>query len=391
MYACAADDEKVLRILAGPRTFVQSLANISGVAADETQLAASMPAGASLPALGLSNKPTYDSASAAAAALGDTLQQQQQLLLAAAAAGGDDDEDDGGIVDDGAGQLQPTVMTSPPLEDALSQITLWPELRKLYGHNNATFAMAASGDGRLLVSGCRAQTAAVAVLRLWDTNTWAEVQALQGHTLTVTGVTFACGDNCIVSVSRDRSLCVFARSRHGEDFSLVTRIEKAHDRVANAIVAHPSPPPSFASVVITGGRDKKVKFWDVRGQPDSMLQQVPARYFFCVFPFFHLCERFCGVLFDEPKSNRLLFDFVAEQTVALPASVGSLAWAGSGSGVVACGLEDGSIHLLRVCCLLKVLFYQPNSRVKLTLSCSMCRYLLHQPLKPHGLLCILFR
>ena len=96
MYACAADDEKVLRILAGPRTFVQSLANISGVAADETQLAASMPAGASLPALGLSNKPTYDSASAsaAAAAPGDTLQQQQQLLLAAAAAGGDDHADE---------------------------------------------------------------------------------------------------------------------------------------------------------------------------------------------------------------------------------------------------------------------------------------------------------
>jgi elongator complex protein 2 len=292
MYACAADDEKVLRILAGPRTFVQSLANISGVAADETQLAASMPAGASLPALGLSNKPTYDSASAAAAAApGDTLQQQQQLLLAAAAAGGDDDEDDGGVVDDGAGQLQPTVMTSPPLEDALSQITLWPELRKLYGHNNATFAMAASGDGRLLASGCRAQTAAVAVLRLWDTNTWAEVQALQGHTLTVTGITFTCGDNCIVSVSRDRSLCVYARPQPGEDFSLVTRIEKAHDRVANAIVAHPSPPPSFASVVITGGRDKKIKFWDVRGQPDCMLQQVRARFILFTFPLFLLWER----------------------------------------------------------------------------------------------------
>ena len=42
-------------------------------------------------------------------------------------------------------------------------------------------------------------------------------------------------------------------------------------------------------------------------------------------------------------------DFVSEQTLLLPASVGSLAWAGPGSGVVACGLEDGSIHLLQVC------------------------------------------
>jgi elongator complex protein 2 len=224
MYACAADDEKVLRILAAPRTFVQSLANITGVACDDSHLAASMPAGASLPALGLSNKPTYDSASAAAAVPGDAQQQQQQqLLLAAAAAGGDDDDDDGGAYDDGGGQLQPTVMSSPPLEDALSQVTLWPEVRKLYGHNNATFAMAASWDGRLLVSGCRAQTAAVAVLRLWDTSTWAEVQALQGHTLTVTGITFICGDNRIASVSRDRSLCVFARQNPAGDFSLVSR------------------------------------------------------------------------------------------------------------------------------------------------------------------------
>lgn len=290
MYASAADDEKVVRIMAAPRTFVQSLANICGVAADESQLAASLPAGASLPALGLSNKPTYDSA-AAAAAPGDVQQQQQQLLLAAAAAAGDDDDDDVGIADDGAGQLQPTVMTSPPLEDALSQVTLWPELRKLYGHNNATFAMASSGDGRLLVSGCRAQTAAVAVLRIWDTSTWAEVQALQGHTLTVTGITFICGDNRIVSVSRDRSLCVFARPQPGHDYSLVARIEKAHDRVANAITAHSSPPPAFSSVVVTGGRDKKVKFWDACAPADQQLLQVPSRCSLpscCVFPRAHL-------------------------------------------------------------------------------------------------------
>ena len=82
MYACAADDEKVLRILAAPRTFVQSLANISGIAADESHLAASVAAGATLPALGLSNKPTYDSAAAAAAAAVSSDTQQQQLLLA---------------------------------------------------------------------------------------------------------------------------------------------------------------------------------------------------------------------------------------------------------------------------------------------------------------------
>ncbi len=139
-------------------------------------------------------------------------------------------------------------------------MTLWPEVRKLYGHNNATFAMAASGDGGLLASGCRAQTAAVAVLRLWDTSTWAEVQALQGHTLTVTAVTFMCDDNRIVSVSRDRSLCVFARHGPAAVFSLVSRVEKSHDRVPNAIVAHPSPPPPSHPSSSPAAETKKSNF-----------------------------------------------------------------------------------------------------------------------------------
>jgi len=107
------------------RVRVRVFASITGVASDDSHIAASMPAGASLPALGLSNKPTYDSAAAAAAAVpvDAQQQQQQQLLLAAAAAAGDDDDDDGGVFDDGSGQLQPTVMSSPPLEDALSQVT----------------------------------------------------------------------------------------------------------------------------------------------------------------------------------------------------------------------------------------------------------------------------
>jgi elongator complex protein 2 len=302
---------------------VQTLANITGIAADEGFMAASMAEGASLPALGLSNKPTYDSASVACAP--GEASKDQLLLAAAAAACGDDDEDDVGAFDEGFGHLQPAAMLSPPLEDSLSQVTLWPELRKLYGHNNATFAMASSSDGRLLVSGCRALTAAVAVLRLWDTSTWTEVQSLHGHTLTVTGITFMCGDSRIVSVSRDRSLCVFSRQQPADAFTLVARVEKAHDRFANALAAHSCPPPSFESVVVTGGRDKKIKFWDVGLHSAAQLLQVSAL----------------------SQAVALSTD-VFQQTLTVPWSVCSLAWAGTGSGIVACGLEDGSIHLLLV-------------------------------------------
>jgi hypothetical protein len=62
-------------------------------------------------------------------------------------------------------------------------------------------------------------------------------------------------------------------------------------------------------------------------------------------------------LFETLNLMCFLVHFGADQTLALPASIGSLAWAGSGSGVIACGLEDGSIHLLQVRCFLESDFF----------------------------------
>jgi hypothetical protein len=49
------------------------------------------------------------------------------------------------------------VVTQPPLEEHLAQHSLWPETHKLYGHGNELHAAAASPDGALLASSCRAQ------------------------------------------------------------------------------------------------------------------------------------------------------------------------------------------------------------------------------------------
>lgn len=61
----------------------------------------------------------------------------------------------------------PITLQTPPQEETLMQNTLWPELQKLYGHGYELYALAATPDGQLLASTCRASTAEHAQIILW--------------------------------------------------------------------------------------------------------------------------------------------------------------------------------------------------------------------------------
>ena len=97
-----------------------------------------------------------------------------------------------------------------PLEEALCQDTLWPETHKLYGHGNDVYALAACPRGSALVSASRAQSAASAEIRVWDCGhaDYAQCQTLHGHALTVTQMRFSRDGAFLLSVSRDRSICI---------------------------------------------------------------------------------------------------------------------------------------------------------------------------------------
>lgn len=47
------------------------------------------------------------------------------------------------------------------------QNTLWPEHQKLYGHGYEVYALAASPDGLLLASSCKATEQEHAAVLLW--------------------------------------------------------------------------------------------------------------------------------------------------------------------------------------------------------------------------------
>lgn len=58
-------------------------------------------------------------------------------------------------------------VAEPPLEEQLAQGTLWPEVRKLWGHGNNV--QAAACHGALLASAAESKTADLADIWLWDT------------------------------------------------------------------------------------------------------------------------------------------------------------------------------------------------------------------------------
>ena len=86
--------------------------------------------GASLPALGLSNKAVYSS---------DTIVNEEGP--------------------DVAPRATPGAVKELPLEEFLQQSSLWPEVFKAYGHGNNLFSMASDPRGEFLASACRAQVA----------------------------------------------------------------------------------------------------------------------------------------------------------------------------------------------------------------------------------------
>ena len=91
--------------------------------------------GASVAALGLSNKAVYAS---------DSTPRSDNA---------------GGYTEgpDMAPNAAPGAVAGPPLEEHLAQSTLWPEVYKVYGHGNELYCLAADPRGKFLASACRAQ------------------------------------------------------------------------------------------------------------------------------------------------------------------------------------------------------------------------------------------
>ncbi|XP_011181582.2 elongator complex protein 2 [Zeugodacus cucurbitae] len=182
-------EEKIVRTFQGSANFIENFRRITGAQddAEGDALLETLPKGASVPSLGLSNKAVYSADI-------DSVSKEKHIK---------DEYPENYFI--------PVTLDSPPQEETLMQNTLWPEMQKLYGHGFEIYALAASPDGKVLASACRATNEEHAQIILWDTNTWKQIQKLPAHKLTVTQMRFSPNGRLLLSVSRDRTWALFER------------------------------------------------------------------------------------------------------------------------------------------------------------------------------------
>ncbi|XP_054015023.1 elongator complex protein 2 [Hylaeus anthracinus] len=229
MFASGAE-EKVTRIFTTPITFKNYLGKIADIDDFKNTVAES----ASVPALGLTNKATFN----------DSIRTKETEI--------DDFKNEDYV---------------PPTEEELMQSTLWPELQKLYGHGYEIFSIAARHDGSLLATACKSTSTEHSAILLWNTVTWTQIQKLISHQLTVTQMEFSPNDRYLVSVSRDRKWSLF--ECNDDKYTLIAaslKKDNLHTRIIWCCSwTHDS------CFFATGSRDGKIGIWNPKLIDDKVL------------------------------------------------------------------------------------------------------------------------
>lgn len=240
-------DEKLMRVFAEPRAVARMLHAVAGIGSAEVA-GDDMPDAANMPVLGLSNKATVETDEAQEAAAVNPEVDRSAV-------------DPATIVRSSALDI-----VHPPFEESLSRHTLWPEIEKLYGHGYEISCLAASHDGKLIASACKASSLNHAVIRIFETERWTELRPpLAVHTLTATRLRFSADDRFLLSVGRDRQWAVFEwheTEKEGEMSYALTQAEpKGHTRMILDGAWAPIADGVEGRVFATAGRDKNVKVW----------------------------------------------------------------------------------------------------------------------------------
>ncbi|KAM5342518.1 hypothetical protein ACJ41O_013484 [Fusarium nematophilum] len=256
-------DEKLMRVFGEPKAVASMLNRLAGIGGNVDIKA--MPDAANMPVLGLSNKAI------------DAVDDDQEIQPV-------DDRDREAMDPASVVKKSQLEIDHPPFEETLSRHTLWPETEKLYGHGYEISCLAASHDGSLVASACKASSTNHAVIRLFETTRWTELRPpLTAHSLTATRLRFSADDKFLLSVGRDRQWAVFERAPDEEAaYKLLQINPKGHTRMI--LDCAWAPAPSTAPVFATAGRDKQVRIWTAKSGEDGKLKFSQAAAIPCASP-----------------------------------------------------------------------------------------------------------
>lgn len=231
-------DEKLMRVFNEPKAVANLLNKLCGIRGSHIE---DMPDAANMPVLGLSNKAI------------EAVDDDQEILPPS----NDKNYD---AIDPASVVHKSTLdLDQPTSEEHLSRHTLWPEIEKLYGHGYEISTLAASHDGSIIATACKASSIDHAVIRLFETKTWLEIKPpLKQHSLTVARLRFSSDDKRLLSVGRDRQWAVFERDTEDKmAYKLLEANPKGHTRM----ILDATWAPKTSSIFATAGRDKKINIW----------------------------------------------------------------------------------------------------------------------------------
>jgi elongator complex protein 2 len=349
-YVCGAD-EKILRVFHAPddiNRLVQRMARHLESTTDNSTTGTTnlrQHAFAYLPELSLTNKSPEDEK--ASSPVDPQLQGQERIV---SAINNTSMNTEGGYAsmekEYTCSGLDDTILEDVrlPVGETLGKKTLWPEIRKLYGHGNELLCVASNHDGSIFASACKSREEQFASIWLWNSKDLNVLGTpLRGHKSSVVQLAFSPDDQYLLSVSKDRNFCIFQKKkttneeeeeeeeeegqREQTHFELMQRT-KAHKR----IIWTCAWAPCFFSD-IGSGDVQRMPYLFVTGSRDQS------------FILWHLVEeenKWCPLLDD----NMMVVD---KAITAIAFAPQILAFENQKiSYLLAVGLEDGLIHLYTI-------------------------------------------
>lgn len=304
-------DEKELRAFDAPTATIRLLEQSIGLAPSPEDSVERVER-AYIPSLGLSNK-----ASAAESAEEDKPTEDE---------GGND-------------TAKSTATISLPLERDLGAVSLWPEVRKLFGHNTELYCLTTTLAARtsrayadmpsqiLVASSCKARDVEGAAIRLWNVQEGKCRQVLSGgHKSTVATLAFSPCGSYLASSGKDRRLCIWRKQPQDGTFELAWAQESAHKRIIWSVHFCPFQP----RILVSGSRDGCIKVWRLQENDEGgESSQLTATTIYSFAP------SFC--LNGKPDSVTAL--------CLRPTPYGG---DHSGTALVAIGLDSGRLELWAV-------------------------------------------
>lgn len=138
----------------------------------------------------------------------------------------------------------------------------------MYGHTNPSSDLAIDPKAELVATSCSANSPEDAVIIIRKTSDWNIVDKLAGHTLTITKMAFSPDSKFLLSVSRDRSFAIYARTEEGK-WHLFNRTPEAHARMILTCAWIPD-----STRFITASRDGQICIWKVDNPAPVLLHSV---------------------------------------------------------------------------------------------------------------------